>query len=145
MNDANEMDDGHAGDLLSALLDGELDAATESRVRAHVEGCATCAAELHTVTAARIWVRDLPPVDPPFGFYERMFRRARRWGRGAVAGIAAGAAAAVAVVTLAVPAPERPVTPSVGRMVDAHTASASVAGDPLSELTPAATPVSFGR
>ena len=56
---------GHAGDLLSALLDGELDAAEAARVRAHVDGCRDCRAELDAVTAARSWVRELAPVDPP--------------------------------------------------------------------------------
>jgi len=137
-------DGAHAGDLLSALLDGELDGAESARVGSHLETCPACRAELAGIGAARAWVRDLPPVEPPFGFYDRMLRPARRWARAAVAAIAAGAAASVAVVTLSAP-PERPVTPPVGRLVDTHTVSASTSGDPVSELTPAATPASFDR
>jgi len=136
--------DGHAGDLLSALLDGELSPADAAAVRAHIDSCPACRAELDAAHAARRWVRDLPPVDPPFGLYERMLRPVRRWARAGVATLAAGAAASVAVVVMSVPR-ERPVAPPVGRLVDAHTLSASTSGDPISELTPAATPASFGR
>jgi hypothetical protein len=37
------------------------------------------------------------------------------------------------------------VAPRVAQLVDAHTASASTSGDPISEITPAAAPVSFQR
>ena len=53
----------HLGDLVSALLDGELDRAQAASARAHLEGCAQCRAELSAVGAARSWVRALPPVD----------------------------------------------------------------------------------
>jgi anti-sigma factor RsiW len=132
----------HAGDLLSALLDGELDPAEAAPVRSHLETCSACRAEMAGIAAARGWVRGLPPVEPPFGFYERMLGPARRWARAGVAALAAGAAASIAVVTLSAPA-ERPVAPPVGRLVDAHTVSASTSGDPVSELTPAAAPASF--
>jgi len=132
----------HPGDLLSALLDGELTPAEAAGIREHVAGCAACRAELTAVGAARQWVRDLPPVEPAFGFFERMLRPDHRWARAAVATLAAGAAASVAVVALAAPR-EAPVSPPVGHFVDAHTASASTSGDPVSELTPAAVPVSF--
>jgi len=135
---------GHPGDILSALLDGELDAVEAARVHEHLEACADCRAELEAVGAARTWVRGLPPVEPPFGFYERMLGPVRRWARAGVAALAAGAAASVAVVALSTPG-ERPVAPPVGRLVDAHSASASTSGDPLSEFTPAATPASFDR
>ena len=135
---------GHAGDLLSALLDGELDAVEAARVRDHLRDCAGCRAECDAVGGARTWMRALPPVEPPFGLYERMLSPARRWARAGVAALAVGAAASVAVVTMSVPR-ERPVAPPVGRFVDAHTVSASTSGDPVSELTPAATPASFDR
>lgn len=133
----------HAGDLLSALLDGELDAGTAGGVRQHLAVCAACRSEFEAVRAARTWVRGLPPVDLPFGFYERMLRPVRRWARAGVAALAAGAAASVLAVVMTTPG-ERPVAPHVGRLVDAHTVSASSSGDPVSELTPAATPASFG-
>jgi anti-sigma factor RsiW len=135
---------GHPGDLLSALLDGELDGPEAARVRDHVAACEACRAELDAVGAARTWVRELPPVEPPFGFYERMTRPLRRWARAGIAALAAGAAASIAVVAMSAPG-ERPVAPPVGRLVDAHTVSASTSGDPVSELTPAATPASFDK
>jgi len=135
---------GHPGDLLSALLDGELTPGEEGGVRAHLEECAECGRELRLIGEARSSVRALPPVDPPFGFFERMLHPRARWARAGVAALAAGAAASVAVMALAAPR-EAPVSPHVGQFVDAHTASASTSGDPISELTPAAAPVSFQR
>jgi hypothetical protein len=45
---------------------------------------------------------------------------------------------------MAMVAPREPhVSPHVAQLVNAHTASASTSGDPISELTPAAVPVSF--
>jgi anti-sigma factor RsiW len=63
---------GHLGDALSALLDGELAPAQQDAARAHLSVCADCSRELAAVGQARTWIRALPPVDPPFGFYERM-------------------------------------------------------------------------
>ena len=134
----------HPGDLLSALLDGELTPREAEGVRAHLSTCDECQRELRLVTEGRTLVRDLPPVNPPFGFFERMVRPKHRWARTGVAALAAGAAASVAIMALAVPR-EATVAPHVGQLVDAHTASASTSGDPISEITPAAAPVSFGR
>ena len=63
------------------------------------------------------------------------------------AGVAAlVGAAAVSVGVLAFAAPREPhVSPHVAQLVDTHTASASTSGDPISEITPAAAPVSFQR
>jgi anti-sigma factor RsiW len=134
----------HPGDLLSALLDGELTPAEETGVRAHVDTCVDCQRELQRIGEARTFVRDLPAVDPPFGFYERMVRPRYRWARAGVAALAG--AAAVSVAVMAVAAPREPhVTPHVAQLVDTHTASASTTGDPISEITPAAEPVSFKR
>jgi anti-sigma factor RsiW len=132
----------HPGDLLSALVDGELTPREEQGVRAHLEECADCGRELRLIGEARTLVRDLPPVDPPFGFFERMLRPRHRWARTGVAALAGAAVASVAVMALAAPR-EPQVSPHVARMVDAHTASASTSGDPISEITPAAVPVSF--
>lgn len=132
----------HPGDLLSALLDGELTPRKEQGVRAHLEGCPDCRRELGLIGEARKLVRDLPPVDPPFGLFERMLRSRNRWARAGVAALAGGAVASVAVLALAAPR-EPHVAPHVAQLVDAHTASASTSGDPISEMTPAAAPVSF--
>jgi anti-sigma factor RsiW len=133
----------HPGDLLSAYLDGELTARELESVSAHLEGCAECRRELQSLGQVRTLVRDLPPVDPPFGLFERMLRRRNRWGaRAGVAALAAGAVASVAMMGMAAPR-EAHVAPHVAQLVDAHTASASTSGDPISEMTPAAVPVSF--
>ena len=132
----------HPGDLLSALLDGELTPGEETGVRAHLDTCAECQRELRRIREARTIVRDLPAVDPPFGFYERMVRPRHRWARAGVAALVAGAAASVGIMAVAAPR-EATVSPHVAQLVDAHTASASTSGDPISEITPAAAPVSF--
>jgi len=134
----------HLGDLLSALLDGELTQPEEQGVRAHLDECAECRRELQYISEARTFVRDLPPVDPPFGFFERMVRPRHRWARAGVAVLTGAAAVSVAVMAFAAPR-EPHVSPHVASLVDAHTASASTSGDPISELTPAAVPVSFQR
>ena len=68
---------GHLGDALSGLLDGELGAAQQDAAQAHLAGCPACARELSAVRQARTWVRALPPVDPPSGFYERVLEQGR--------------------------------------------------------------------
>ena len=132
---------GHAADALSALLDGELSAEAETSVREHLARCIDCTAELEQVQVARASVRALPMVDPPFGFYERLLgtRRRRRW---AAASMVAAAAASVAFVGT-LPAREEPVTPAVATLVRAHAITASVDGDPLSQLATAGVPASF--
>ena len=135
------MNEPHAGDSLSSLLDGELTAAEADRVRAHVASCPACAAELAAASDGRAMVQGLPAVDAPLGFYERMLRGRPRW-RAGVAGIAAAAAASLAVVGVSVPR-ERQVRPPVSNFVEAHAVTASVSADPVSQLVPIATPVSF--
>ena len=145
---------GHLGDTLSALLDGELPAAQQEVAQAHVAACPACAEELAAVRQARSWVRALPPVDPPFGFYERMLLdRARpvvpvgaRTATRRRAGLAALGAAAAAATVLGIGSPSpRPVSPSVPRLVEAHATGASVGADLLSKLAPVGVPMTFGR
>lgn len=88
----------HAGDLLSALLDGELTADEAIAVCGHVGACAACATELQDVRDARRLLRELPAVEPPFGFLDTLGRRHRRAPVLAAASIAAAAAIAVAVI-----------------------------------------------
>ncbi len=132
----------HPADLLSALLDGELTPTEEQGLRAHLDGCPECRRELQYVSEARTLVRDLPAVDPPFGLYERMLRPRHRWARAGVAALVGAAAVSLGVIASAAPR-EPSVSPHVAQLVNAHTASASTSGDPISELTPAAVPVSF--
>ena len=105
----------------------------------------TCRHEMETVSEARIWVRALPPVEPPFGLYERMLVPYRP-GRRRVAMAFVGAAAAVAAVLVSVaPAPPPAVDPNVATLIEAHATSAPVEGDPLSNLAPAGVPVSINE
>jgi hypothetical protein len=112
-------------ELLSAWLDGELTPDEESRVAALLETDADARAELSGLRAARAMVRELPPVEPPFGFYERMLRSgepiARRDDRalgsrrsrrrsGGLAGLAVAAVAASFVLLAGL-------TPAVDRLV----------------------------
>ncbi len=134
----------HAGDRLSALLDGELSPAEEAEVQTHLVACMACRLEMETVGVARLWLRALPPVDPPFGLYERMlmpYRPRRR--RFAMAFVGAAAAVAAVLVSVA-PAPPPPVSPSVATLIEAH-ATSGAEGEPLTNLAPAGVPVSVPR
>ena len=62
----------HAGDLLSALIDGQLSAPEATEVRAHVAACDACARELEDVRDARRLVRSLPAVDLPPSFLSEL-------------------------------------------------------------------------
>lgn len=165
----------HLGDALSGLLDGELAAGREETATAHLAGCSRCAEELLAVRQARTWVRALPPVDAPFGFYERLLldrqpvpggpfgrvAQASPFARQSLArqspealraqlrrraGLVAVGAAAVAVTVLGVGSPRpSPVSPSVPQLIETHAGSSSVGADLLTKLAPVAVPVSFGR
>jgi len=104
--------DQHLGELLSAHLDGELTADETATVEAHLADCSSCRDELDATRGVRSKVRDAPPVDAPFGFYERLVRpsrsaRASRRMWPALSSVAAIAAAWVAVVGFAT-TPQRP-------------------------------------
>jgi hypothetical protein len=62
----------HLDDLISAYVDGQLSAAERAVVDTHLASCPGCRAELAATEQAKAWVTQLPPVEPPFGFYERM-------------------------------------------------------------------------
>ena len=133
----------HAGDSLSALLDGELAPAEEAAVQAHLVACMACRHEMETVGLARQWMRALPPVDPPFGLYERMLVPYRP-GRRRIAMAFLGAAAAVAAVLVSVaPAPQPAVDPDGGHPDRGPRHVGVVEGDPLTNLAPAGVPVSI--
>lgn len=130
----------HLGDLVSALLDGELTPGERADADAHLAQCPHCRAELDATARARALVRDLPWVEPPFGFYEHVRRSERRRRPGV---LIATAAAAIAAVTVAVSPRDHDVAPPVGRFVEAH-ATASPGGELVSNLgPPSVLPVSF--
>jgi anti-sigma factor RsiW len=141
----------HLGDLLSALLDGELPRSAQEAARLHLAGCPSCRAEMDDVRVAQGWVQGLPAAEPPFGFLERLTlqppdeigrRQPPRWL--GVAALAASAAAAFGLLGVA-PPQQAPIRPSVDRMVEAHATGASLSGDPLSRLAPIGVPVTFRR
>jgi anti-sigma factor RsiW len=143
---------GHLGDALSGLLDGELPPAQVAAAQAHLLACPDCGAELQVVRQARAWVRALPPVDPPSGFYDRVLLGTGRAplaagaGLRRRAGLAALGAAAAAVTVLGVGSPRQgPVAPAAPRIVEAHAVGASVGSDLITKLAPMGIPVSFGR
>jgi anti-sigma factor RsiW len=104
---------GHAGDLLSALLDDELDPAQQAAVGAHLRTCPNCAAEFERVTTAREAIRALPWLDLPRPVVVRMRGRRRRL----LAPAAFVSAAAVSFVLFNVVAADRHVTPPVTTFV----------------------------
>jgi anti-sigma factor RsiW len=143
-------------DVLSAYLDGELDAETRAAVDERLVSSPAWQAVLADVRAARAAVRALPTVDLPAAAWDRLLaavatdepvlaaapapprrlaafsrqvrRRPARW-----AGVAAVAAAAALVAAMVVPA-QHQVTPKVATFSNEQTARASVAGDPVSAL-----------
>ena len=131
----------HLDDLLSALADGQLDAVEATAARTHVATCAWCAAELASVERMRELVRGLGPVEPRRPLVAvppapgRLGRRA---------GLVATAAAAVAMVVLSGMDLETQGAPQVANLVQVHS-TAPVNADPMSQLVPAAVPVSLGR
>jgi anti-sigma factor RsiW len=152
-------------DLLSAYLDGELDAETRSVVEAHLADSPEWRDVLGDVSAAREAVRALPEVDltpegwrdvraivaadavplpaapgPVSALRSRVPRRPARW-----AGVGAAVAAAAAVVAVVfVPGPDR-VTPKVATFSTEHSARASLASDPVSSLAGASVMRGLGR
>ena len=131
------------GDVLSALVDGELAPAEAAAVRAHAATCTTCRDELSALEGVRALVRSLPALDLPPAVVERV-----RWvGRrrpSRVAAVAAAAVAAAASLLFVAAAPTDPVTPPVDRLLQVH-ATSGLNGDPLTQLVPIAVPISFGE
>ena len=116
----------HAGDALSALLDGQLSVADAAAVRAHVATCDVCERELDDVRAARRLVRSLPAQEPPPGFLAALLHhddvvvplRPRRTVLAAVSGsVAAGL---VLLVLSAASVTLSSVEPEVAASVERH-------------------------
>jgi Putative zinc-finger len=100
----------HLDDILSAYLDDELATDERDDVETHLQGCPECRSDVEAEREVRQLLRDLPPVDPPFGFYERMLRDGpeaapapakRRRFRFGLANIAATAAAWLLILGVA--------------------------------------------
>jgi anti-sigma factor RsiW len=104
--------------LISAYIDSELSGEQMRRMREHLSRCPECEAGLEEFKAVQNLVRDLPTMQPPEGFEDRILAfvesessRApvqKRWtvvGLVAVASAAAAVAAFFAFSILSTPAP----------------------------------------
>lgn len=114
--------DGHPDDLLSAHVDGELDAATGARVRDHLAGCADCRRSVSELEDARSLLRGLPPIDASpviEGFLARHHRVVRLG-----AGFVATAGLVLLALGLTAATAQRPVVPDVEAMAAGHVAGA---------------------
>jgi anti-sigma factor RsiW len=133
---------GHLGETLSALVDGQLSHDDEAAALDHLAGCGPCAAELAATTAMRNLVRALPPVEPLRPLVAAPPQPHHRPGR--LTGVLAAAAASVAMLLLSGVQHDAGSGPQVAQLVQVHTTS-PVNADPMSQLAPAALPVSFTR
>lgn len=89
----------HRPELLSAMLDGELNEEEAAWLADHLDGCGSCRAELDGLSRARGAVRSLPLLDLPDGaFPVEVGRRPRDLRRRVAAGALAAAAAAVIAI-----------------------------------------------
>lgn len=163
----------HVGDLISALLDEELDADLVPGIGAHLAVCPACTAEYDEVAWARTAVRGLPQLDPPLealkpaaivtvakppaprGVPAPIGPRANRGPsrvparrlrpRQVVAASMAVAAVGLGVLGLVGRStPVDPSRPAVATFVAQHSTS-QPGPDAVSGLAPAAVPVSFTR
>ena len=60
---------------MSLWLDGRLETAQVGRLRAHVDGCPVCRAEIDAMRCVDRWLSDAPMVSPPTGFVARFQSR----------------------------------------------------------------------
>ena len=116
----------HAGDRLSAYLDGELNPAEQTSIESHLADCASCRSERDAAGASRSLVRSLPVVEPPpdvFDLPAEVIEFPGRWRRRLVA--AAAAATLIVGVGFGVNA-DRAVPLQLDDVVDQHVARASI-------------------
>lgn len=132
------MSGGHLGDAISALVDGELAPLERAAAERHLASCAACRGELRAVTSVRDLVRGLPARVPRRRHAVAAARVAR------AAPWVAAAAAAVAMAALVSRPPSDSVHPQVTRFVEAHS-TAPVAGEPVTDLAPAAATPALAR
>jgi predicted anti-sigma-YlaC factor YlaD len=109
----------HSGDLLSALLDGELTAEERAAVTAHLRECGDCRAEAEGLASVRSAVRSLPALELPPGLLGAPAAR-RRPRRAPFAWAAAAVVAGVVGVAALTGGDARPI--DLGSVADQHTA-----------------------
>jgi anti-sigma factor RsiW len=101
----------HAGDLVSAYLDGELTRPEIEQLQAHLSSCGRCAAEIQEMQLVRSAVRSLPMLELPPGLVpeadvEVVPLRHNK-------GFWVGAAAAAVALVIAIAALVTPSSPSI--------------------------------
>lgn len=98
----------HAGELISAYLDGELIGDERAELFNHLGSCGVCAAEMEDMQRVRTAVRSLPMVELPTGLVVEADAEVvpLTRNRGFLVGAAAAVVAAViAVAAILTPAP----------------------------------------
>ncbi|TMK66776.1 MAG: hypothetical protein E6G60_02295 [Actinobacteria bacterium] len=153
--------------LVSAYLDGELDASARAQVEVQLGASSEARDALDDVRFARDALRALPLRAVPDGFFERvtaavaasddgtMITNGPEVARAAVSdlaarrghrrwyGIAAAAVAAALVIAVAVAPRDSQVHPNVATLSDAHAVQASVGNELVGHLAPAGVPARF--
>jgi anti-sigma factor RsiW len=119
------------GELLSALVDGELSAEERAEAEAWLTRSAAARAAYDDLTRVKAALRGLPAVDPPLGFFDRVLRRrsparSRSWAASPAALVASGVATAAAWLVLGGAGADRLVPPIDDLAVEASTADSSV-------------------
>jgi anti-sigma factor RsiW len=101
----------HAGDLISAYLDGELSRAEIEQLQAHLSSCGRCAAEIQEMQLVRSAVRSLPMLELPAGLVPEADAEVVPLRRNK--GFWVGAAAAAVALVIAIAAVVTPSSPSI--------------------------------
>ena len=141
MTEGSPTEGGHLGDLLSALVDGELAEPEREAAERHLDGCPPCRAEWAMAAGAHELVAGLPALALPAPVWSAIAASGRRRPRPVVWVSACAAAAGIAI--LAMSPPRHRVTPQMAHLVEVHAVSSG--DDPVTQLAPAAVPASFGR
>ena len=101
----------HAGELISAYLDGELSRPEIDQLFGHISSCGRCAAEMQEVQTVRSAVRSLPLLELPPGLIPEADAELIPLHRNR--GFLVGAAAAVVAIVIAIAAMVTPTAASV--------------------------------
>ena len=101
----------HAGELISAYLDGELARSEIYQLQAHLANCGKCAAEMQEMQSVRSAVRSLPLLELSPGLIPEADAEVVPLRRNK--GFLVGAAAAAVALIIAIAAIVTPSTPSV--------------------------------
>lgn len=101
----------HAGDMISAYLDGELNRSEIDQLKTHLASCGKCAAEMQDMQMVRSAVRSLPMLELPTGLVPEADAEVIPLRRNK--GFWVGAAAAAVALVIAIAALVTPSSPSI--------------------------------